>query len=93
MNDANNAQALLSGEIDVEQYWRESGEQQVKSAGVLLTQKERDRALRNLARLTVSLRDSDFEVKPSGDVELTDSAISAKHDLQQAFENYLATYQ
>lgn len=88
MNNANNAQALLCGEIDVERYWRESGEQQVKSAGVLLTQEERDRALRNLARLTVSLRHSGFEVKPKGDVGCDDDS----SDLQQAFENYLATY-
>ncbi|UOD51084.1 hypothetical protein DHf2319_04050 [Orrella daihaiensis] len=93
MSDADCACALLRGEIDVDQYWRESGEQQVKSAGVLLTQHQQERALRNLHRLVLSLRSCGIDLK-CADAEESKAVdcVTDADELQSIFSNYLATY-
>lgn len=92
MSDVDCAQALLRGEIDVDQYWRKSGEQRVKLAGVLLTEQQQSRALKNLSRLTVRLRQTGFECVPTDCGEHPDGMATDHDDLQQAFERHLVTY-
>ncbi len=92
MSNVDCAQALLRGEIDVDQYWRESGEQHVKSAGVLLTQQQQSRALKNLSRLTIRLRQVGFELSQAGCGEHPDGLTTDHDNLQQAFERHLVTY-
>jgi len=92
LNDTNNAAALLGGEIDVYQYWRESGLQQVKSAGVVLTQQQQDRALKNLTRLSVSLKRVEFCLAPIKNTGAPSDVDCAGLSLQRVFDQYLATY-
>lgn len=91
-NNADFAKALLCGEIDVNEYWDKSGQQQIKSAGVSLTEKQQDRALRNLARLAVSLNRTGFRFSPDEHANNDQSGAVNGSDLQPAFENYLATF-
>lgn len=93
LSNADCANALLRGEIDVNQYWRKSGEQQVKSAGVFLTQQQQDRALKHLARLALNLRTCAprlLESEPSGRIKA--GHVVVDDDLQCAFIDCLATY-
>lgn len=91
LSNAECANALLRGEIDVNQYWRESGEQQVRSAGVLLTQQQQERVLKNLARLARSLRESGFCLANSKAAIDEPSCGAGQDDLRAGFDRYLAT--
>lgn len=90
MNNVDSAWALLRGEIDADQYWRESGANQVESAGVLLTQQQQDRALRNLARLAVNLRQVQFELLPEGSDSKLPGSEACIDDLARSFATCLA---
>lgn len=92
MSNVDCAQALLRGEIDVDQYWCKSGEQRVKSAGVLLTEQQQSRALKNLSRLTIRLRQAGFELLPADCGEHPDGLTTDHDNLQRAFERHLVTY-
>lgn len=84
--------ALLRGEMDVNQYWCESGEQQVKSAGVRLAQQQQERALKNLARLRARLAESGFALLPGDTAPSSDDTKGVVQELRQAFDKHLATY-
>lgn len=90
LSNADYANKLLRGEIDVNQYWRESGKQQVESAGVFLTQEQQARALKNLARLVANIRASGLVLSQA---QFDGVSVSSGGDeLQSAFNNCLATY-
>ena len=91
MSDADNAFKLLRGEISAEQYWHESGQQQVRSAGVLLTQQQQVRICKNLTRMAEAIRRQVLE-SPVFDspLDLNQHAVGAC-DNQYAFDDYLAT--
>ena len=91
LSNAECAHALLRGEIDVNHYWRKSGEQQVRSAGVLLTARQQERALKNLARLAGSLKQTGVSLTGTGAVVDEPGCHASGDDLRSDFDNYLAT--
>ena len=93
MSNADCEAAFLRGDIDVNHYWRESGEQQIKSAGVLLTENQAQRALKNLARLASSLRKIGVHQLTHPAFDPHDGVFGADYaKLKLDFDRYLATY-
>lgn len=86
MSDVDSPMAFLRGEVDAEHYWRTFGEQRIESAGVYLTQVQKDRVLKQLLRLAQNLRDVSFDAGHWQKIESNDTA------LHQSFEQFLATY-
>lgn len=93
MSNAGSADAFLRGEIDASQYWRESGEQQVKSAGVFLTESQQQRALKSLDRLASSLRQAGVSKLTYQVSDRHNDALGDEFsELQLAFDRRLAAY-
>lgn|GEM_PF-3733449 len=99
MSDADNAFKLLRGEINAEQYWHESGQQQVRSAGVLLTEQQQVRACKHLTRMAAAIRqqvpessllDSSLDAALDAVLDLYQQAVGGA-DNQYAFDDYLAS--
>lgn len=99
MKNADDASMFLRGEIDAEQYWHESGQQQVRSAGVLLTEQQQVRVCKHLARLAAAIRqqvpaslwiDSSLDAALDAVFDLYQQAVDAPAS-QYAFDDYLAS--
>lgn len=87
MSNADIALALLRGEIDVQTYWQESGQQRVRSAGVLLTEQQQVRSCKQLGRLAAALRRTAPDALLVQPAQLTESVAES----QLAFDNYLVS--